>query len=423
MSLFWMLAGILVVVALLFLLPPLLRKPRAAAGVESDQLTVQVVKDQLDELRADLASGRLDESAYAAARHDLERTLLEDVKTGKTATAAPEPRSGRWMAVVLLLAVPAMAVLLYLRLGALPTEERIAAADAAVQAATNNPHALEEMVAKLAARMQQEPDNVEGWALLGRSYAALGHFDDSAAAYRHALELAPGNPDILSSYADVLVTAGNGAFTDEVGQLLDRAVAADPQHLKSLWLRGHWRYRHDDLKGAVDDWRKVAAGLPPGDENIATIQGQIRLAQNRLGQPLDEIVATTGQDTGAADAAAPAAAGAGHLQVSVALDPALADKVAPDDTLFIFARAVQGPRMPLAIVRKRAAELPVTVTLDDSQAMSPAMKLSGFPQVAVGARVSKSGQAMPSSGDLEGSVSPVSTTGSEVSITIDQVVP
>jgi len=422
MSLFWMLAGLLVLVALLFLLPPLLRKPRAAAGVESDQLTVQVVRDQLDELRADMESGRLDESAYAAARHDLERTLLDDVESGKTATAAPEVRSGRWMAVVLLLLVPAMAVLMYQRLGAPKVQERIAAAGAAVQAATNNPHALEEMVAKLAARMQQEPDNVEGWALLGRSYAALGHFDDSAAAYRHALQLAPGNPDILSSYADVLVTAGNGAFTDEVGELLDRAVAADPQHLKALWLRGHWRYRHDDLEGAVGDWRKVVAGLPPGDENIATIQGQIRLAQNRLGQPLDEIVATTGQDTGAPEAA-PAATGSGRLQVSVALDPALADKVAPDDTLFIFARAVQGPRMPLAIVRKRAAELPVTVTLDDSQAMSPAMKLSGFKQVAVGARVSKSGQAMPASGDLEGSVSPVNTTGSEVAITIDQVVP
>lgn len=418
MSLFWMLAGLLVVVALLLMLPPLLRKPRVA-GVQRDQLNVQVVRDQLDELRADLASGRLDESAYAAARHDLERTLLDDVeKTGAAVQSAP--RSGRWMAAVLLLLVPALAVLLYQRLGAQQTVERIAAAQEAVQAVTSSPHALEDMVARLAARMEQEPGNVEGWALLGRSFAALNRFDDSAKAYNHALQLAPGNPDILSSYADVLVTAGNGAFTDEVGQLLDRALAADPQHLKSLWLRGHWRYRHDNLEGAVSDWQAVVAALPPGDENIATIQGQIQLAQNRLGQPMEQIVSSA-QPSGDAPGGIPA--GAGHVQVSVSLSPALAGKVGPEDTLFIFARAVQGPRMPLAIVRTTAAELPVTVTLDDSQAMSPAMKLSGFEQVTVGARVSKSGQAMASSGDLEGSVSPVSTAGGDATITIDRVVP
>jgi cytochrome c-type biogenesis protein CcmH len=116
-------------------------------------------------------------------------------------------------------------------------------------------------------------------------------------------------------------------------------------------------------------------------------------------------------------------ASGGSIQVHVALAPALAAKASPDDTVFIFARAVQGPRMPLAIVRKRVADLPADVTLDDSMAMSPAMVLSKFAEVTVGARVSKSGQAMPSSGDLQGAVSPVKTDGAEVAVTIDQVVP
>jgi cytochrome c-type biogenesis protein CcmH len=421
MSMFWWLAGVLMLAALLFVLPPLFRRPRTAA-IRRDQLNVQVIRDQLDELRADLASGRLDETAYAAARRDLERALLEDVDSA-AAPAQPAVRSGRWLSVLLLLAIPALAVTLYQRLGAEQTLERIAAGKAAVQAAGDRSHAIEAMVEKLAQRMQQEPGNVEGWALLGRSYAAMDRFNDAVQAYRHAAQLAPDNPDILSSYADVLVTASNGAFTDQVGQLLDRALAADPQHLKALWLRGHWRYRHDNTAGAVQDWQAVVAALPPGDENVAVIERQISLAQGRSGQPPEQIVATAQQGAVDAGTAADKPAGAGRIQVQVSLAPALADKVSPDDTLFIFARAVQGPRMPLAIVRKRAADLPVTVTLDDSQAMSPAMKLSGFAEVTVGARISKSGQAMPASGDLQGSISPVDTADGDVKVIISETVP
>lgn len=416
MTLFWLLAGALVVVAFLFLLPPLLRKP-PAARVERDALNVQVIRDQLDELRADLESGRLDQAAYAAARHDLERELLEDVEGSGSASPAGR-RGGRWLALVLLLAVPVLAVVTYRQIGAEQTLERIAAGKAAVREAGSRAAALENMVASLAERMQQEPDNVEGWALLGRSYAVLQQFDQAAAAYAHAAQLAPENADILSNYADALVAASNGDFTDEVGDVLARALAADPGHLKSLWLRGHWKYRHGDAQGAIDDWRKVVAALPPQDENTAVIQQQIQLAQERAGISPDS-------SAPAQTAAAPAGAVAGtaSVRVRVALAPGLRDKVSPDDTLFIFARAVKGPRMPLAIVRKRAADLPATVTLDDSQAMSPAMSLSKFDEVSIGARISKSGQAMPSSGDLQGTVSPISTDDGDASLTIDEVIP
>jgi len=416
MTVFWMLAALLVVVAMLFVIPPLLRKPRTS-GVQGDALNVQVIRDQVSELRADLEAGRLDETAYAAARRDLERELLDDVEAGETEPPG-EAGKGRWLAILLVVLIPAMAVGLYQKIGTGGAVQAIAAAESDTPSIPGK-HSLEAMVALLAEKMQQDPGNVEGWTLLGRSYVAMNRFNDAADAYRHALQLSADDPEVLSSYADVLVAVNNGAFTDEVGQLLDKALAIDPHHPKSLWLRGHWRFRHNDYAGAIEDWKAVMLALPPGDENLATIEQQIRTAQSRLGQPLDEIVPAAAQpDTSGSTKVA----GGGSVRVRVSLDPALKDKASPDDTLFIYARAVQGPRMPLAIVRKRVADLPVDVTLDDSMAMSPAMVLSRFSKVMVGARISKSGQAMPASGDLQGSVSPVSTDGAEVAITINEEV-
>jgi cytochrome c-type biogenesis protein CcmH len=209
-------------------------------GVLPDELNVQVIKDQLAELKADLAAGRLDQSAFAAAQRDLERELLDDVPS-RPADAVGNIRRGRWLALVLVLLVPALAVPVYQRIGAQALIERLA--DGAATTTPGAQQTLEAMVEGLAARMQQEPDNAEGWALLGRSYAALNRAADAVAAYRQALRLTPDDPQVLSDFADVLVVAHNGEFTDEVGQLLDRALAADPHFPKALWLRGHWKYR------------------------------------------------------------------------------------------------------------------------------------------------------------------------------------
>jgi len=311
-----------------------------------------------------------------------------------------------------------LAVLLYQQIGTQQIIPRLAAG-AAVSLPTDpaeRQQAVEAMVAKLAARMQQEPDNVEGWALLARSYASMGRFTEAAAAYKHALDMDGHDPELLSSYADVLIMVNKGEFTDQVGALLNQALMVNPQFLKALWLRGHWRFRHSEYQGAIDDWQVVIASLPPGDENRATIQKQVNAARSRLGEPPQAVAATAKPPPGAA-------AGKAVIQVQVSLDPALRAKADANDTVFVFARALHGPRMPLAIVRKRVADLPFNATLDDSLAMSPAMVMSNFDQVSVGARISKTGQAMPASGDLQGLVSPVDTRGGKVSLKIDQVVP
>lgn len=407
---FWPLAMLLVLLALLFVVVPLLLKPRLR-GVQRDALNVRVIRDQLVELQADLEAGRLDQSAYADARHDLERELLDDVNVDSASVDADAGR-GRWLMVVLLVLVPVTAVSIYQQIGVPDARQRQAAVTtvAPPSADADAQHSVEEMIASLAARMQQDPGNVEGWILLGRSYVAMNRYSDAAEAYRRALQLSGDDAELLSNYADVLVTANNGEFTDQVGEALERALAADPQHVKALWLRGHWKIRRGDSVGAVEDWQMAMTLLPPGDQNIPAIQQQISDVQARSAKP-----ATAGS-TGA-----PVAANV--IKVQVVLDPALADSASPEDIVFIFARAIQGPRMPLAAVRKRVADLPVTVTLDDSLAMSPAMVLSNFDQVLVGARISKTGQPISASGDLQGSVSPVEVAGGQVQVLIDQLVP
>ncbi|HFD80668.1 MAG TPA: c-type cytochrome biogenesis protein CcmI [Gammaproteobacteria bacterium] len=418
MSTFWLLIAAMTVLALVFVVPPLLRRRQEASRTDSDRLNAEVIKDQLAELRSDYEAGRLDEAAYAAARRDLQRELLDDIDDGRSAPV-PGTRGGRWLAIVVVALVPVAAFLLYQQLGAPGIIERLDEWQQARAAAAGRQHSLEGLVQKLADRMRSEPDNAEGWVMLGRSYAALGHYDKAVDAYRRAYRLIGDQPGLLTDYADVLVSANGGTFTDEAGALLDKALALQPDDLKALWLRGHWKYQRGDVEGAVADWQRVASQLPEGDKNRAIIASQIREARAASGQSAAAAGNTVTDKATTSTGTAPA-----KIRVRVTLDPALADKATPDQTLFVFARAAQGPRMPLAIVRKQVRDLPLSVTLDDSMAMTPAMKLSNFDQVTIGARISKSGQAIAASGDLQGVVTPVKTdSGDEVTVHIDTLVP
>jgi cytochrome c-type biogenesis protein CcmH len=279
---------------------------------------------------------------------------------------------------------------------------------------------IDEMVAKLAARLQQQPDDLEGWVMLARTYSILKRYSDAEDAYENVLRLGGENAALLTDYADAMAMANGGSFTDQVGALLTRALELDPGNIKGLWLAGHWKNQSGAYAEAIHYWQQAAAKLPPGSEDAAVIAQQISEVQGQLGISAAPAVAAA---TVAADTTAASGNGA-TLSVHVALAPEMTAAAAAEDTVFIYARATQGPRMPLAIVRKQVKDLPVTVTLDDSQAMMPAMKLSNFEQVLVGARISKSGNAMPQSGDLQGSISPVATqTTEKIQITINSNVP
>jgi cytochrome c-type biogenesis protein CcmH len=429
MTVFWSLAAGMMVLALLFTVPPLLRSQKRLE-VSEDDLNTAVIKAQLAELDADLEAGKLDRAQYAAARKDLERELLYDLAGSDDTAASASPRSGRWAALVLLPAVPVCAVLLYQQLGSeqiIGLLQQTAASRPPAAQTQGQPHSIQEMVAQLAARLRDEPDNLQGWVLLARSYTSMGRHADAVEAYANIRRLGGDQPALLADYADTLVMANGGRFTDEAGALLEKALELDPENLKSLWLMGHWKYGQGAYAEALDYWQRAAAKLPPDGQDARVIAQQISQAQSQLGiSSTPPLLSAQAAAQTAADATAGQSdtAGAAAITVQVSLDPAISDAAAPDDTLFIFARAAQGPRMPLAIVRKQVKDLPLTVTLDDSLAMSPAMTLSKFGEVTVGARVSKSGNAMPQSGDLQGTVSPVATQGAQpVQVNIDNKVP
>ena len=420
MTVFWSLAAAMLMVALLFLLPPLLRK-RTVSAVSRDDLNTNVIKEQLVELDADLETSKLDRTQYDAARQDLERELLYDLAATGAAQTAPPERSGRWLTLLLVPAIPLCAVLLYKVMGAgelidvLQQAKTSPAKPANDQSMPVGP--LDMMAAKLADRLRSEPDNLEGWLMLAKTYKVLRRPDDAASAYENVYRLSGDkDPDILADYADIIVSANGGKFTDREGELLLRALALEPDHLKALWLTGHWKYDNHEYAEALRYWQKAAQQLPAGSEDAVIIAQQISMAQAQTGTASTP-ASTTNTTTGTTPAETAIEA---SLNIHVALDPALKSLAAPEDTVFIYARPVQGARMPLAIIRKQVKDLPVTVTLDDSLAMSPQMVLSKFAQVTVSARVSKSGNAMPQSGDLQGSVSPVATqTTEKIQITIN----
>jgi cytochrome c-type biogenesis protein CcmH len=411
MTVFWSLAAAMLMVALLFVLPPLLRK-RTVSAVSRDDLNTNVIKEQLLELDADLEAGKLDRTQYDAARQDLERELLYDLAATGAAQTAPE-RSGRWLTLLLIPAIPLCAVLLYQLMGSAEMIGRVSQAQTAQSQPAQPVASIDEMVAQLAARLQQQPDDLKGWVMLARTYSITKRYNEAESAYENVLRLGGENANLLVDYADTMVMANGGQFNDESGALLTRALELDPDNVKGLWLAGHWKNQSGAQADALDYWQQAALKLPAGSENAAVIAQQIKEVQRQLGidtKPAPTMATDNDQGT--------------SLSVHVALSPDFAAMAAAEDTVFIYARATQGPRMPLAIVRKQVKDLPVTVTLDDSMAMTPQMVLSKFAQVVVGARVSKSGGAMPQSGDLQGLVTPVDTQSTEtVQVMIGSKVP
>jgi len=399
MTVFWSLAAVMVMVALLFVLPPLLRK-RTVSAISRDDLNTSVIKEQLAELDADLKAGKLDRTQYGAARQDLERELLYDLAATGDAQTTPSERGGRWLTLLLIPAIPLCAVLLYQLMGSAEMIDRLPQAQTAQsQPARSQPVAsIEEMVAQLATRLQQQPDDLQGWVMLARTYSMTKRYNEAESAYENVLRLGGENANLLVDYADTMAMANGGQFNDESGALLTRALELDPDNVKGLWLAGHWKNQAGAQANALDYWQQAALKLPAGSEDATVIAQQILDVQTQLG------IDTKPAPTMAADNDQGAS-----LSVHVTLAPDFAAIAAAEDTVFIYARATQGPRMPLAIVRKQVKDLPVTVTLDDSMAMTPQMVLSKFGQVTVGARVSKSGGALPQSGDLQGLVTPVDT--------------
>jgi len=390
MTLFWLAGAALAAVVLGLVLRPLIFRG-SKSSVSRPEANLSIYRDQLRELDADLAADTLAQADYQRARREIEARLLEDV------ALAPEPapaRGGRALVAAIAVAIPAAALGVYLLVGSpgalsLQSEHQM------------NAQQLEAMVERLAARLRENPDDVEGWKLLGRSYGALGRFPEAVDAYVKAATRAPRDAQILADLADVLAMSRGQRLQGEPEKLVLRALELDPRNLKALALAGSAAFERKDFAGAVRYWQRMLPLVAAESEDARSIQASIAEAQSFL---------------------KPGAASVAALKGSVRLAPELKAKASPDDTVFIFARAAQGPPMPLAVKRAKVRELPLEFALDDSMAMAPGMQLSGFPRVIVGARVSKSGSATPQPGDLQGASATVANDASSVTVVIDSVV-
>jgi cytochrome c-type biogenesis protein CcmH len=444
MMIFWILAAGLVGLALSFILLPLARPETSDDAPEQDTLNLEVFNQRLCELDADLNAGFLDQDQYAAARRDLERDLLHDLDGSAAAVIKPTSAASRWLlAAVMILAVPAVTLFMYLQLGnqaIIPRLEADASGPTpalAGAAGGQDTSSMEVLVQRLEERMKETPANLEGWLMLGRTYFAMDQMDKGLAAIAKAYELAPTQTEVMLAYAEALAAASETkSLEGQPAELIAAALQQEPTNPNARWLDGMISYQRGQYQTAAVAWQQILDELEPGSEEANNLRQMVDEANSHASQsaqtsdaritPMaDATQAQPSSDPATPPSATePAVTRGASIVVDVALDATIAAQSSPDQTVFIFARAVAGPPMPLAALRLTVKDLPQSVTLDDSLAMTPAMRLSAFPEVMISARVSNSGQATPQAGDLEGEIGPIKLDGtSRVSIMINRVRP
>ncbi|KJV06469.1 cytochrome C biogenesis protein CcmI [Methylocucumis oryzae] len=389
------------------LLLPLIKVPKVNEINIAEQ-NIAIAKSQLQELKQQKNAGVLSDDDYQQQRQELELSLADDLAVTKVVEATQT--QGRWLMPVLCLAIPAFSLLLYSRIGDFqalePTPEMLAQPKA-----TPSAEDINRMVAKLAERMKTDPDNAEGWYMLGKSYKYLQQFPKAADAYAHAYQLLGERSDVMLEYAEVLALANHEQFSGKPAELVLNVLAREPDNVSALWFGGVVKAQAGQVPEAIKLWQKLYDLLPKDSE-----------AQQQVKAMLASVNATPG--AGTSEPVPPKESKvASEIHLSVAIAAELKTKVSANDTVFIYAQAVSGPKMPLAVVRKTAAELPIQVVLSDALAMSPMYKLSMFPDVKLIARVSKTGNAVSAPGDLIGTIESVSSQDSSPhSLLINSVV-
>lgn len=416
---FWLIASSMTLLILGLLLWPLVKRTAAVTGEQ--EKTLSIFRQQFAELGQDRVNGVLTDELYEQARRELERRLLEETGTTETTpTRAPREVSSRPVAFALAIIVPVVSGLLYWELGNPLAMTQPTAASLSAQGGPEGAHsstdALEGLVERLKQKMVQNPNDGVGWGLLARSYVGLGRYAEAASVYENAVRLIPDDAQLLADYADTLGVVHGRKLEGKPEVLIQQALKIDPLNVKALMLAGTVAFTRKNFARAAKDWEQARANLPADVDPEMTQQltAAIEEARSQLGGGQSMVSALT-------EPAAPAQP-TGQPRVikgTVAMAPSLAGKGSPTDTLFVFAREMNGPPMPVSIVRATRKDLPFTFRLDDSTSPMPSRKLSSAGPVVIVARLSKSGQAMPQSGDLEGTSQPVQSGGEGIAVVID----
>ena len=446
MLIFLIVALLMLIVALAFVVVPLLRERADADPVSDAGSNVAIYKSQRRELDEELARGAISEIEHGAALAELSARVVDEVPESPAVTVNVSAISARpwWLVAIIAIVMPMATLILYGTLGAPRAIEMAAIPPAGAAMPTGQPEAkageeppmsdkqILAMVESLKQKMQQNPNDPRGWILLARSQNALGRFVEAAAAFERAVALTPNDAQLLADYGDAAVMTQQGRFEGKPHALIMQALKLEPTNMKALALAGTAELRMGNRAASLAHWEKLKTLVPKDSADyreVESIIAEVKTTKLDTPQPAapPALAAAPATPTNKADANNTAKSGNGaRVTGNVAIAPAVISKLAKGDTLFVFARAKEGPRMPLAVMRVAApgaSGFPLAFELNDAMAMAPGMNLSKFTEVVIEARISKSGNAQLQSGDLSGVTSAIRPGASGVLVTIVSVAP
>ena len=397
---FMFLSIAIAVIVVLFLLLPLFSRNIKTLDKDRDAANVEVAAAHLSELKEELQSGQISEEQFQRYRLELEKTALEELSNDNEMSPGKPLKIGNTaLAIIIALVVPLLSLFIYQQIG---SEEALSGVQASQQ--ENKVHSqeeLDEFIRSVEKDVEENPEGVESRIALGQVYVELERYNDAAAVYRQLYQLRPNDPAILLDYAEALALFHDNRLIGRPTELLNEVLAIEPDNGRALWLAGFASLQAGDREQTLMHWDRLLAGIEPNSEIYAQVNKLID--QIKSANPAFEEDMTAKDDIAIQS-----------ITVNVAIAPELQANIDPNTTLFVFARAAEGPRMPLAVHKGKAKDLPLSVSLDDSMAMVPNMSLSRFPQIVVGARLSSNDQPQGQSGDYQGFTATIELSESPV---------
>lgn len=415
MTLFYIFAGLMLVIAIIALTLPFFRRSTRASTPDGDRQTqnIDIAKQRLAELKASLDNQDISEDDFKQAQEELETRLAVEMQTeGKISH-----NRGRWVVVLIVLALPLVTGSIYLKIG---TPDSINYVSQQAKPHNEKYPPVEELIERVKERLAKTPDDPTGWFVLARTYMVTGQYSESVDALKQLRELVGDDPLVLVRLADAMTMAQGGRFNPESIQLIQKALKIQPKQPQGLWLMGVVKSRQGNNQAAINYWQQAKKVFSDDPKSITELDQLIASAREQLP------ASSTDSISQAKTSAKPvqATTSAAQLAVTVSLSEKALAQANPNDTVFIFATAQSGPRVPLAAVRHKVKNLPITIMLDDSKAMSPKFTLSSVDAFNVTARISKIGEPTASSGDFFGKVENlVLGKNKKIDIVINQLVP
>jgi cytochrome c-type biogenesis protein CcmH len=412
---FWLLVILLITFSIAFILYPLIKKASIKSDdgpiVDQRQINVDIAKEQLAKLESDFSIGEISQEEYDSLKYELESSLIDDISETEEqpVSVVESTTSHKIIIAMIIIFVPLCSILFYQKLGMPGFID-----GSALQAANDMQHgkgdkkpSVDEMIGMLISKLKENPTDQKGWFLLARTYMALEKYQEAYKVYEKLLSLTGEDAAVLVSMADALAMTSGGKISGEPEKLIKRALKVSPDNITGLWLIGIAEKEKGNNSAALNYWSRlyplvedqeakqsVAKMIKSVGGNVSEHNHDNSLSQSAMANLAKEIEAAK-QDPASKNTIAKKA-----IQVTISLSAEMKQQVTDNDMVFIYAKALQGPPMPLAAAKKKVSDLPITITLDDSMAMMPAMKISAFEKVKVGARISKSGQPIKQKGDL-----------------------